>query len=252
MKVCALPDRDGAPIYGIALRTARNPNSAQWTIPIIYGHGGDIHKNGKIKINTPENQAAFKWIQDVAKAGCTAVGHSHAESRNVFTAGRAGFIFEGPWGRGLVENMSGGRLKVAPNGDVWVAEMPKAPNGTRRTIGNPHEITISSKSKNKKLTAKLLEMLIFDERFTSLYYEINGQLPTGSLPLLKKGSVGSDAYSQVFVNSLKYTHDNPWQDPKFYAVMGALAPEMQQIVGGGDIPRHLEKADKAIKRLLSR
>ena len=40
--ICALPDVDGAPIYGVALRTARNPNSAQWTIPIIYGQGGDI------------------------------------------------------------------------------------------------------------------------------------------------------------------------------------------------------------------
>ncbi len=252
MKISALPDRDGAPIYGIALRTSRSPNSAQWTIPIIYGHGGDIQQNGKIKMNTPENQAAFKWIQDLAKAKCTPVGHTHNESRNTFSAGRAGFIFEGPWGRGLVENMSGGKLKVAPDGDVWVAEMPKAPNGKRRTIGNPHEITISSKSKNKKLTAKLLEMLIFDEKFTSLYYKINGQLPTGSLPLLKKGSVGSDAYSQVFVKALEYTSDNPWKDPKFYAVMDALAPEMQQIVGGGDIPKHLEKADASIKRLLSR
>ena len=103
-------------------------------------------ENGKIKINTPENQAAFKWLQDIASSGCTAVGHGHAESRNTFSAGRAGVIFEGPWGRGLVENMSGKKLMVAADGDVWVAPMPKAPNGKRRTIGNPHEITISSKS----------------------------------------------------------------------------------------------------------
>ncbi len=152
----------------------------------------------------------------------------------------------------MTENMSGGKLKVAPDGDVWVMEMPKAPDGTRRTIGNPHEITISALSKNKKLTAKLLEMLIFDKATTDLYYDVNGQLPTGSLPLLKQGAVGSDAYSQIFVNSLGYTHDNPWKSPQFNAVMSQIAPQMQKIVAGGDIDKALAAADKSIKRLLSR
>jgi maltose-binding protein MalE len=188
----------------------------------------------------------------VTGSGCTAVGHGHAESRNVFASGRAGVIFEGPWGRGLVENMSGGKLTVTPDGDVWVAPMPMAPDGTRRTIGNPHEITMSSKSKNKALTAAFLDMLIFDEDNTSMYFDINGQIPTSSMPLLMKGAVGEDAYSQIFIASLAYTHDNPWKSPKFYAVMSKLAPEMQKIVKGGDIPAALAAADKSIQRLLSR
>lgn len=252
MKICALPDKNGAKIYGVALRTSQNPNSAQWSIPIIYGHGGDIQKDGEINMNTPENQAAYKWIQEITQAGCSPVGHGFSESRNTFASGHAGFIFEGPWGRGLVENMSAGALKVAPDGDVWVMEVPKAPDGSRKTIGNPHEITISALSKNKELTAKLLEMLIFDEGNTSMYYDVNGQLPTGSIPLLKKGAVGEDAYSQIFVESLSYTHDNPWKNAKFNAVMSQIAPEMQKVVDGGDIPAALEAADKNIKRLLSR
>lgn len=251
-KICALPDKDGGKIYGAALRTSQNPNSAQWSIPIMYGHGGDIQQDGKVVLNTPENQAAFKWMQEITTSGCSAVGHGHAESRNTFAAGRAGVIFEGPWGRGLVENMSGGKMKVSADGDVWVAPMPKAPDGNRRTIGNPHEITMSSKSKNKKLTAAFLDMLIFDESNTSMYFDINGQIPTSSMPLLQKGAVGEDAYSQIFIQSLEYTHDNPWKSPKFYAVMSKLAPEMQKIVKGGDIPAALASADKSIKRLLSR
>ena len=130
------------------------------------------------------------------------VGHGFSEPLNTFAQGNAGFILEGPWGRGLVANMSGGNLTVAPDGNVWVMQMPMAPDGTRRTIGNPHEIAMSALSENKELTAKFLEMLIFDERNAEMYYGINGQLPTGSLPLLKTGAVGEDAYSQIFVNSL--------------------------------------------------
>ena len=251
-KICALPDKDGAKIYGAALRTSQNPNSAQWSIPIMYGHGGDVQQDGEVMLDTPENAAAFAWLQEVATSGCTAVGHGHAESRNVFAAGRAGVIFEGPWGRGLVENMSSGKLTVKPDGDVWVAPMPMAPDGSRRTIGNPHEITMSSKSKNKELTAAFLDMLIFDEENTSMYFDINGQIPTSSMPLLMKGAVGEDAYSQIFIGSLGYTHDNPWKSPRFYAVMSKLAPEMQKIVKGGDIPAALAAADKSIQRLLSR
>jgi multiple sugar transport system substrate-binding protein len=252
MKICALPPKDGAKIYGIALRTDQSPNSAQWSIPIIYGFGGDIQKDGVIDINTPEVATAYKWIQDITQAGCSPVGHGYSESRNTFAAGHAGFIMEGPWGRGLVENMSGGKLKVAPDGDVWVMEVPKAPDGSRKTIGNPHEIAMSALSKNKEQTAKFLEMVIFDKDNANMYYDVNGQLPTSSLPLLKQGAVGADTYSQIFVDTLGYTHDNPWKSAKFNAVMSQIAPELQKIVDGGDIPQALEAAERSIKRTLSR
>src|SRR5579875_1637272 len=35
-KICALPDRNGGKVYGVALRTSRGPNSAQWSLPIIW------------------------------------------------------------------------------------------------------------------------------------------------------------------------------------------------------------------------
>ncbi|MCT8971389.1 ABC transporter substrate-binding protein [Microbaculum marinisediminis] len=252
MKICALPDKNGAKIYGIALRTNQSPNSAQWAIPVIYGFGGDIHKDGEIDINTPEAKAAFEWIQDITEAGCSPKGHGYSESRNTFGTGHAGFILEGPWGRGLIKNISGGALEVAPDGDVWVMEMPKAPDGTRKTIGNPHEIAMSSQAKDKELTAKLLQLLIFNDEITTMYYDINGQLPTGSVPLLKQGAVGADPYSQLFVNALSYTHDNPWKNAKFNAVMSQIAPQLQNVVDGGDVSEALAAADKSIDRLLSR
>ena len=56
----------------------------------MYGHGGDVQQDGEVLLDTPENAAAFAWLQEVATSGCTAVGHGHAESRNVFAAAGPG------------------------------------------------------------------------------------------------------------------------------------------------------------------
>ena len=126
------------------LRTQRSPNSAQWTIPIIYGHGGDVvNDKGEVTFNTEATKAAWQWVKDLIGPGCSPAGFSIDETRNTMAAGRAGFIFEGPWGRGLFDNLSGGKIKTAADGDIWVAPMPADPSGKRRTIGNPHQITIS-------------------------------------------------------------------------------------------------------------
>ena len=252
LAICKLPPKDGARIYGIALRTQRNPNSAQWTIPIIYGHGGDLYENGQVKINTAGTRAAYKWIQEIVQAGCSPEGFSIGESRNTMANGRAGFIFEGPWGRGLFGNLSGGKMKTTADGDIWMAPMPKDPSGKRRTIGNPHEITISSQSKNKKAAADFIRMVIYDEEFTNLYFKLNPQLPTSNREILTQGVVGADAYSQVFVKALEHTNDNPIKHAKFYAIMSEIAPALQKIISGGSIDKELSAADRKIKRLLSR
>lgn len=251
--ICALPDADGAPIYGIALRTQRNPNSAQWTIPIIYGHGGDLYdENGEVKINTEGTRAAYAWVQDMVQSGCSPAGFSIGETRNTMAAGRAGFIFEGPWGRGLFHSLSGGKTVTAPDGDIWVAPMPQDPSGKRRTIGNPHQITISSGSKNKQLAAEFIRYVIFDEDFTDAYFKASKQLSTSNRDLLSSGNMGADEYTQVFVKALEHTHDNPIKSAKFYAVMDEVIPALQTIIQGGDIDAELSKADRKIKRLLSR
>lgn len=252
MKICALPDRNGSKVYGIALRTNQSANSMLWTIPIIYGQGGDIQKDGVIDINTPEVAAAFKWLQDITTSGCSPVGNGFSESRNIFAQGNAGFILEGPWGRGLIRTMTDGEMTTALDGDMWIMPMPVSPDGTRRTIGNSHEVVISSKSKNKELAAKFLEMLIFDERNTAMYFGVNSQLPTGSLPLLTTGDLAEDAYAQSFVESMSYMNDMPWKDGKFVSVLNEIAPHMQTIVAGGDVGEALDAADRSVKRLLSR
>lgn len=252
-KICKLPAKDGAPVYGVALRTQRNPNSAQWTIPIIYGQGGDVvNDKGQVAFDTPATKAAWQWVKDLIGSNCAPAGFSIDETRNTMAAGRAGFIFEGPWGRGLFDSLSGGKIKTAVDGDIWVAPMPADPTGKRRTIGNPHQITISKGSRNKEAAAKFIRHVIFDKDFTDAYFVASKQLSTSAMPLLTTGKMGADEYTQIFVQAAAHTHDNPFKSAKFYAVMDELAPALQAVIQGADIDQELAAADKKIKRLLSR
>ncbi len=252
-KIAALPARDGAPVHGIALRTQRNPNSAQWAIPIIWGHGGEfLGTDGKVSFDNEGTRAAFAWIQDIVKANASPAGFSIDETRNTMAAGRAGFIFEGPWGRGLFSNLSGNKITTAADGDIWLAPMPAAPDGKRRTIGNPHEIAIYKNSKNKKLAAEFIRYVIFDPGFTDAYFKASQQMSTADMSLLTSGSMGADAYTQIFVAALGETVDAPMKSPKFTGVMDEVAPALQAIIQGGDIQAELAQVDRRVDRLMKR
>ena len=252
MKICALPDQDGGPIFGIALRTAQNPNSAQWSIPIIYGHGGDIVVDGEVSVDNDAVKAAMEWIKEIVQAECSPVGFSFGETRILFSQGRAGFIFEGPWGKGLVQNLSDGKMTVAPDGDVWVSQMPGAPDGSTRTIGNPIVISVSSKSDQAEKTLDFIRTALFDTEVTDAFFVSSGLLPTSNMDILTSGIVGESAYAQHFVTALPNTYDTPIKSSKFNAILSELSVGMQEIIAGGDTDEVLDNVRKRVEVVLSR
>lgn len=253
MGVCSLPAGDDGKIYGLALRSWSNPNAVQWSIPWIYGFGGDVvDAEGNISFNTPETKAAYSWLQDIAEAGCAPDGFSVGETRNLMASGKAGFILEGPWGRGLFNNLSEHTIKTAADGDIWVAPLPNAPDGSHRTIGNSHVIAISSEAEDKELAAEFVKLILFDQEITDTYFNLSDQVSTPSASLLAKGPMGADAFTQKFVEEMQVYNESPIKHPKFYAILDQVVPEYQRILKGADIDAALETADKQIERLLSR
>jgi len=252
MAICSLPDRNGGSVYGVALRTSQNPNSAQWSIPIVYGHGGDVQVDNVPGVNNKSVSSALDWIADVVNSNCSPVGFGFAETRTLFAQERAGFIFEGPWGRGLVKNMSDGKLTVEPDGDVWVSQMPAAPDGNVRTIGNPIVATVSSKTKNPELAVDFIRTVLFDKDITDEFFTSSGLLPSSSMDILGSGIVGADAYAQLFVDALPFTYDTPIKSSKFNMIMGELAIGMQEVISGANADEVLVEVQAKIESKLKR
>ena len=148
--------------------------------------------------------------------------------------------------------MSGKKLKVTPDGDVWVAHMPKDPSGNWRTVGNGNQIVISSQAKDKALAAKFIKFVTHDPGFTDMFFKGTVLIPTPNIDLLTSGAMGADAHTQIFVEALDHTMDTPIKHAKMVAILNELAPAMQAIMKGADIGKELADVDRKVERLLSR
>lgn len=251
--ICALPDReDGSKVYGVSLRTARHPNSGHWSIPVIWGFGGDvINADGEVVVADEAAVNAYQWYQDVVGSECSPNGFGVQESRTVFGQGRAGFIFEGPWAKGLVDSLSEGALTVAPDGDVWVAPMPAGPDGQVRMIANSHVLGISEQSENKELAAEFIEFMTTDPEAVTRYYDASGQLSTAQIDLLTSGDVGEDEYIQAFVDALPNANSVPIKHPQWNAMTDSLSLALQKVLQGEDASESLADAATEIEDLLA-
>jgi len=252
-RICALPAReDGSSVFGVSLRTARHPNSGHWSLPVIWGFGGDlINEAGEVVVDEEPAVNAFEWYKNVVTSGCSPEGFGVQESRNVFMQGRAGFIFEGPWVRGLVNSLTEGEWTVAPDGDVWLAPMPAGPDGSRRMISNSHVLVISEQSPHKELAAEFIQFITTDLEAVNQYYEVSDQLSTAQLDLLTSGAMGEDEYVQIFVDAMANADPVPVQHPQWDAMADVLSLSLQQLFQGADTAETLRNAASEIEQLLA-
>ncbi|MEZ5863764.1 MAG: sugar ABC transporter substrate-binding protein [Geminicoccaceae bacterium] len=252
-KICALPDRNGGKVSGIALRLDRGAQTAQWLIPVIWGMGGEItDSDGEFNFTSPPVIEALQWYRRLVEEGCAQPGATVGDTRNLFAQGRAGFIFEGPWIRGLVRNLSADQLQIAPDGNIWIAPMPENPSGEVRQFANHGVIAITAQAKDKELAASFVDFLLNDPDVVDKHFEIAQIMATGNTELLASGAHGADPLTQEFVKYLPNSQALPMQHPRWLAAMDALVPHIQSVVDGADAQAEAEQAERDAQRALSR
>ena len=253
-KVCALPDRNGGKTYGIGLRSSRTANSGQWMVPVIYGYGGDlVDAEGKIDITNQGVVEAYQFYQDMVTSGCSPEGATHNDTRNLFSQGNVGVIFEGPWGRGFINSLSGDKLKVAADGDVWVYPMPAMPDCTIRQMANDNVLVLTEASEAKEAAATFIDFVLTNEPTVAYYAETSDQVVTGYSPILENSPVfRDDQMVQVFVEWMPVSNSVPLKHPKWDAVADLIAVNMQKVIQGADPATELARAQREAERLLRR
>lgn len=251
-KICALKGPDGQNIYGAGLRTIKTANTGHWAIPVIWGHGGSlVDQDGKITLTDPGTKAAMEWYRDLTKKGCVPEVASHSDTRNLFAQGQAGFIFEGPWGKGIATNLSGGKLKVAADGDVWASPMPAGPDGQVRMMANDNSFVVLKQSKHPEAAVKFMNFVLGDIPTVEGFYQATNEIATGRLDVLEDSKViSSDPFTGVVIEAMKSANPMPINDPKWNSITDVLSVALQRVITGEDSETVLENAQAEVERKL--
>lgn len=248
--VCAIGPVDGAQTYGVALRSAQQPATGLWAIPLIWAQGGDIiDAEGRVSFDTPEVRVVMNWYKDLITAGCAPEFFDIQQSRNVFAQGRAGFIFEGPWVGGIVKNVSGGALTMGADADVWLANMPAAEGRAPRNLDNSNMLVLTNKGATNPVAAAFLDFIVSDPAAVEFFYETSNQLTTARTDLIGTGKMAEDAYIQAFAATLPNTNSLPIRDVQASSMLEAFALAIQAVAKGGDIEAEIANLERTVDRL---
>ena len=236
----------GDDIYGFGARTAKHVNSAYWFFPVMWGFGGEFEdSNGNIVYNNPGTVAALNWFKELGAKKGTPTGMGIPETRTLFAQNKVGFIFDGPWMKGVMRNASG--LGEDADDDYIVGLFPKAKDGKRYGIANHHLLSVSKQSKVKEEAAKFVKFLVFDERAAAAHYDALGAVPVAASVL--NNPKYQDDFTKVFVETAEFANALPSKNSNFTPALEFVANSLQAALLGNDVKKAAEEADQAIKVL---
>ena len=238
----------GEGIYGFGARTAKSSNTAFWFLPVLWGMGGDFDVKGEVKLNSSETVEAFDWFREIGMNKMAPVGMSIPETRNLFAQNKVGFVFDGPWMKGIIRNATG--AGEAADDMYVIGAFPAGKDGKRRAIGNNHVLAISSKSKAADVASDIIRTLTQDEAITKLYYKNMGAIPTYR-SLLADPLYQNDPFVKVFIESSEFADCLPSRNPNLNTALEEMATSLQEVMLGAESAPVVESLDKNIKDIFS-
>ena len=243
----AASSKPGEGVYGFGARTSKSTNSAFWFFPVMWGHGGEFEdEDGNIVFNNPGTVDALEWYKEIGEQEYTPVGMGVREVRNLMGQGKVGFIFDGPWMKGIFRSITG---EGEAADDMYVTGVfPKAPDGNRYGIGNNHVFAVSEQSKVKQEAVDMIKFFTQDETISKYYYDKNGAVPTYK-SLLDDPLYQNDPFARAIIASAEIADSVPSKNPNFTAALEFVATAMQDALLGGDPAAAAKTAENSIKTI---
>jgi len=187
----------GGSKYGINLQT----NDWQEYIPLIWSAGGDIMKNGKFTLDSPEAVKALTFYSDFFKKGLTRGSQPQGfDLIQAFVAGDDPMFISGPWMAGLI-------TKAGLDQSKWaVAPMPKGDKSATSFVGGSDWVVFKN-SKNQDAAWKFVQFMTSKDTQVSWYKELK-DLPSRQ-DAWSDPAITADPNLKVFGAQLKDAHSPP-------------------------------------------
>lgn len=189
----------GGDSYGFALQGKEIETDAYWYYS-LWTHGGEIIKDGKSGVASPEAVAALTLYKSMIDQGLTEpdpTGLNRQDIERLFKQGRVGMILTGPWLRGQIK-------EEAPTLNYGLAGIPEGT--TKATYGVTDTLMVFKSSPNKELAMKFLTDTVFTPE-----WRIKFSKAEGFLPVMKEEAkaFADDPQLKAFTDMLAYAHFAP-------------------------------------------
>jgi ABC-type glycerol-3-phosphate transport system substrate-binding protein len=240
-------DPKGQKILGFSLRNVKTANSAFWFTPWVWAWGGElVDSNNKANLDSKGVKDALAFYTFMTGNGYAAKGMDPYKTRIVFAEGRAGYVFDGPWLRGMLRNLSGN-----PDIDKLydVTLMPKGVKGDNWTIANPTNLVVFKDSKNKEWAFEFAKFASANTDVLKGLYTNMGLLPTVK-DMIENDPLMQDEFAKLFFKQMAFSRGIPWKDARWPGLQDILAKAMTDAVAGANIDSVAKTAQKEFEDLL--
>jgi len=214
----------------------------------FWSNGGDILKDGKVVIDSPENIEALSFMRDlIAKYKITpplVTTATEEPTRHIFGSGRAVFMRNWPYAWNIFEK-DGSPVK----GKVGVAPMPSFPKGRSASTLGGWQLGINRYSRHPEAAERFVKFLTSGEAQKTLALTIGYKPTRKSLykdrDLIEKQPFIVGLY-EVFLNA------RPRPVSPYYMMMSqVLQPELSAAIAGIKTPDEaLKSARRHIDHIL--
>lgn len=191
----------GTDAYGFALQGKEIETDAYWYYS-LWTHGGDLIKDGKSGVASPEAIEALTLYKSMIDQGLTEPdpsGLNRQDIERLFKQGRIGMILTGPWLRGQIK-------ADAPTLNYALSPIPEGK--AKATYGVTDTLMVFKSSKQKELAMKFLTETAFSPK-----WRIEFSTKEGFLPVMKEEAAApvfaNDPQLKAFTDMLPYARFAP-------------------------------------------
>jgi multiple sugar transport system substrate-binding protein len=191
----------GTDAYGFALQGKEIETDAYWYYS-LWTHGGELIKDGKSGVASPEAIKALTLYKSMIDEGLTEPdpsGLNRQDIERLFKQGRIGMILTGPWLRGQIKT-------DAPTLNYALSPIPQG--SAKATYGVTDTLMVFKSSKQKELAMKFLTETAFSPK-----WRIEFSTKEGFLPVMKEEAAApvfaDDPQLKAFTDMLPYARFAP-------------------------------------------
>ena len=241
-------DSEGRNIIGFSLRNVKSANAAFWFTPWLWAWGGElVDADNNATLDTDEFRKAMEFYAWTTNSGYSAKGMDPYNTRIVFGERRAGFVFDGPWLRGMLRTLT----EDPTIDDAYeVIPMPKGVTGDNWTIANPTVLVVFEGSKNKQTAFEFAKFASANTNILSGLYSNMGLLPTIN-DMLDNDPLLQDEFARTFAEQMPMSRGAPWKDSRWPGLQDILAKAITEAIESENYASISAQAQREFEELLA-